>query len=65
MGKVLDVYWHFEDPGDNYLGHVLAGLDALLADFNVLPPHFNLDVPLENSSICHAMDLMYGPICLQ
>jgi hypothetical protein len=27
MGSVLDVYWHFSEPGDHYLGRILAGLD--------------------------------------
>jgi len=27
MGKVLDVCWHFSEPGDTYLGRVLAGFD--------------------------------------
>ena len=62
MGKVLDVYWHCAEPGDNYLGRVLVGLDALSSDFNVLPPHFCVEAPMENPSICRAMELMYGPI---
>ena len=27
LGWVLDLYWHFAEPGDTFLGHVLAGLD--------------------------------------
>lgn len=64
MGKVLDVYWHCAEPGDSYLGRVLAGLDAHSADFNVLPPHFNIDAPLENRSVHRAMHIMYAPIYL-
>ena len=62
MGKVLDVYWHFAEPGDNYLGRIMAGLDSLLPTFRVLPPHFNLEDPMGNEDIAEAMDLMYGPI---
>ena len=47
------------------MGHVLVGIDEFLADFNVLPPYFNLNALLENKSIRRAMDIMYGPICLQ
>ena len=62
MGKVLNVYWHCAEPGDNYLGRVLVGLDALLVDFNILPPHFNVEVLMENLSICWVMEMMYDPI---
>ena len=62
MGKVLDVYWHCAEPGDNYLGRVICGLDPLSPDFGALPPHFSLENPLENKQISEAMTLMYGPI---
>ena len=62
MGKVLDVYWHCTEPGDNYLGRVLVGLNALSADFNILPPHFNVESPMENALIFCAMTMMYVPI---
>ena len=62
MGKVIDVYWHFSEPGDNYLGRVLAGLNALSPEFNVLPPHFDMESPLDDPYICEAMELMFGPI---
>jgi hypothetical protein len=26
-GSILDVYWPFSEPGDQYLGRILAGLD--------------------------------------
>ena len=60
--KVLDAYLHFSQPGDCYLGRVLACLDPLKPIFNILPPHFILEDPFENADIVEAMDLMYGPI---
>ena len=63
LGLVLDVYWHFSEPGDHYLGRVLAGLDPNEPDFGILPPHFDIeDNPLDNKFIYEAMQLMYGPI---
>ena len=47
MGKVLDVYWHFSEPGDHYLGRILAGLDPSLHSFGCLPPHFKTIAPLK------------------
>ena len=44
------------------MDRVLVGLDALLAEFNILPPHLNVESPMENSSIRQAMEMMYGPI---
>ena len=62
MGKVLDVYWHCAEPGDNYLGRVVAGLNALKPLFNILLPHFEMENPLEDELVGEAMHLMYGPI---
>jgi hypothetical protein len=25
LGRVLDLYWHFAEPGDTFLGCILAG----------------------------------------
>ena len=62
MGKVLDVYWHFSEPGDHYLGRILAGLDPTNASFGNLPPHWILNNSMENDDISHAMTLLFGPI---
>ena len=43
MGAVLDVYWHFSEPGDHFLGRVLAGLDPNKPQFATMPPHFILE----------------------
>jgi hypothetical protein len=50
MGSVLDVHWHFAEPGDHYLGHILAGLDPKKLYFATLPPHWKLD-NLNNSEV--------------
>jgi hypothetical protein len=40
LGQILDIYCHFTELGDHYLGYCLAGLDPNSADFVVLlPPH--------------------------
>ena len=62
MGKVLDVYWHFSEPGDTCLGRALAGHDPNNSEFNSLPPHFNVDNPMEDEHIGEAMLRMHGPI---
>ena len=54
--------WHFGSVGDHYLGRILCGLDPNDPNFAVLPPHWNVEAPLENESIKEAMHLMYGPI---
>ena len=62
MGKVLDVYWHFSEPGDHYLGRILAGMDPKKASFGDLPPHWSIPNPMEIPEIALAMELLFGPI---
>ena len=63
MGKVLDVYWHFGDAGDYFLGRVLCGLDASKSNFATMPPHFCVEGNLiEDEDIESAMRNMYGPV---
>jgi hypothetical protein len=62
MGTVLDVYWHFSEPGDHYLGRILAGLDPKKSTFSSLPPHWKLVNPMENERVALAMEMMYGRI---
>jgi len=62
MGAVLDCYWHFGSIGDQYLGRILAGLDPNKSSFSILPPHWDLEDPLQNPSVKEAMDVMYGPV---
>jgi hypothetical protein len=35
LGRVLDLYWHFAEPGDTFLGCILAGLDPSSEEFGV------------------------------
>ena len=62
MGKVLDVYWYFSEPGNHYLGRILAGMDPKKASFGALPPHWSLTNPMENPDIALAMELLFGPV---
>jgi len=60
---VLDLYWHFLEPGDHvYLGQVLAFLQPNTPDFATLPPHFKLDEPMSNAVIKEGMLLCFAPI---
>jgi hypothetical protein len=59
--QILDIYWHFAEPGDHYLGRCLADIDPNSEDFAILPPHFTVGNPMENARICEAVELMYGP----
>jgi len=60
IGSVLDVYWHFGSVGDQYLGRILAGLNPLLPDFDILPPHWQLENPMGDSDVVEGMELTYG-----
>ena len=63
MGAVLDVYWHFSEPRDQFLGRVLAGLDPNKAKFATMPPHFIMEGNLMNDEdVKEAMCVIYGPI---
>ena len=59
------MYWHYAEPGDNFLGRLLSGLNALESTFNILPPHFKSTAPLDDEYIREEMDLMYGKIILK
>jgi len=62
LGKVLDVYWQFAEAGDSYLGRCLCGLDPNDSTFSVLPPHWNVDSPVDDADIKEGLQLMYGKI---
>jgi hypothetical protein len=51
MGKILDLYWHFAEPGDTYLGRILAGLDPHEERFGSLPLHWKVNNPMGNAKI--------------
>ena len=40
MNCMFNVYYHFSEPGDQYLGRLLAGLDPNNASFALIQPHF-------------------------
>ena len=60
MGTVLDVYWHFSEPGDHYLGRILSGMDPSKANFGTLPPHFSVVDPLSDPDIKKAAEMVFG-----
>ena len=62
LGRILDLYWHIAEPGDCYLGRILAGLDPNDASFGSLPPHFVMTDPMSNADVKEGMQLMYGTI---
>jgi hypothetical protein len=61
LGQVFDLYFSFAEPGDCFLGRILAGLDAHSPDFAALPPHFKDDVK-SHPAVVEAMMLCFGPI---
>ena len=58
QGKVQDIYFNFAQPGDHYLGRMLAGLNPTSPSFKVLPPHFTCG--LENKYVKEGVELCYG-----
>ena len=62
IGSVLDLYWHFGSVGDQYLGQILAGLDPMSPDFDVLPPHWNMADPISNEFMQHGMRMTYSDL---
>lgn len=62
MGKVLDVYWHFSEPGDLFLGRILVGLDPLTALFSILAPHWITPDPLNDPDIKKAAEMTFGAL---
>ena len=60
QGKVQDIYFNFAQPGDHYIGRMLAGLDPTSTTFQVLPPHFTCG--LENEYVREAVQMCYGRV---
>jgi hypothetical protein len=60
QGSVYDIYFQFAEPGDQYLGRIIAGLDPNSPEFDVLPPHFKGGA--QNENVKCAMELCFGPI---
>ena len=61
-GRVLDLYWHFAEPSDTFLGRVLAGFDPNGEEFVTLLPHWILEDPMSNEKVKEAMNLMFATI---
>lgn len=55
------MYYLFTQPGDQYLGWYLAGLDPNSIDFVVLPKYFTLG--LDNADVAKAANgnFLWGP----
>ena len=53
INMMFEVYLGFAEPGDQYLGRLLAGLLPNSADFAVIPPHFSCG--MENDFVAEAM----------
>ena len=51
MGGTRDKYIKFENAGDQYLGRVLSGLDALSPSFALTPPFFDTKMNEEKKKI--------------
>jgi hypothetical protein len=60
QGSVFDVYYLFAEPGDQYLGRCLAGLDPNSIDFAVLPPYFT--VGLDDADVTESMAICFGDL---
>ena len=60
VSMMFDVYLGFAEPGDQYLGRLLAGLDPNKGSFSCIPPHFTEG--MENDDIKEAMELCFKGI---
>lgn len=60
ISMMFEVYLGFAEPGDQYLGRLLAGLLPNSAEFGVIPPHFICG--MENSCIKEAMNTCFRGI---
>lgn len=58
QGAIFDVYFQFAEPGDQYLGRCLAGLDPNSPSFAILPPHFTVSTIQED--VANAMRISFG-----
>jgi hypothetical protein len=57
---MFEIYLDFAEPGDQYLGQLLAGLLPNSAAFAVLPPHFIIG--MQNEHINEATNPCYRGI---
>ena len=57
ISMMFKIYLGFAEPGDQYLGRLLAGLLPNSANFAVIPPHFTCG--MENVFINEGMNLCF------
>ena len=60
VSMMFEIYLGFAEPGDQYLGRLLAGLNPNKATFAVIPPHFIEG--MSNEYIKEAMELCFRGI---
>lgn len=60
LGKIFDIYWLFAEAGDQYCGRILAGLDPMSVEFDVLPPHFTCGI--EDEDVKNALKINFRSI---
>ena len=54
----LHIYLRFAEPGDHYLGRLLADLDTNFSTFTAIPPHFVEG--MDSEYINEAMNLYFS-----
>lgn len=62
MGKILDICWRFAEAGDQFLGRVLCLLNPNDESFANLPPHFDIDEPMDDKDIKEGMRICFDTI---
>ena len=60
ISMMFEVYLGFAEPGDQYLGRLLAGLLPNSAEFAVIPPHFICG--MDNAFVAEAMNSCFRGI---
>ena len=60
ISMMFEVYLGFAEPGDQYLGRLLAGLLPNSSEFGVIPPHFICG--MENKFVAEAMNTCFRGI---
>jgi hypothetical protein len=58
---IFELYLEFAEPGDQYLGHLLAGLHPSKTLFAALPPYFVCTME-DNVHVKEAMQLCFKGI---
>jgi len=61
-GKVLHTYFQWDNAGDQHVGRACRGVSYESPEFAALPPHWNVESPMEHPDIRRAMYACFGPI---